>query len=336
VQRLARSLLLGVALAALLAGCPGTSAPLNDGGPAADAGGGDAGGGAAPGQAIFARMAGLWSGQAAQTPLGSFPEMSMDFRAEDSNWLFGRVDLDAENNLRYGFAVEDIAGQATVVYRNGGFFQGVLRDLTTQLMDFDDDAGVYHFCAAEQTCMYVDGGCIEEQGGCGFVDALLTFQSATSLVMNAHVNGAEHLIWTATQATPEPLPAPFPSPSTAQPSDASWPTMPQLSVTVSWSTALTAPTGVWVILSTMPCQTFTCTPSRTLTTSAPAGATSATLLFDQIHAGSYDANAVLDIAGTFSTTLTPTTGDGVALPDQSITVPATGQGTASLAIVDYL
>jgi hypothetical protein len=86
----------------------------------------------------------------------------------------------------------------------------------------------------------------------------------------------------------------------------------------------------------MPCETGNCTPSRTLLTSAPVGATSATLLFDQIHAGSYDANAVLDIAGTFSTTLTPTTGDGVALPDQPVTVPATGQGTATLAIVDYL
>jgi hypothetical protein len=286
-------------------------------------------------------MAGLWTGQAAQTPLGSFPEMNMDFRAADPSWLFGRVDLDDENSLRYGFAIEDIAGQATVVYRNGGYFQGVLRDLTTQLVDCDDDAGTYHFCAAEETCMYIDGGCFEEQGGCAFVDALFTFSSPTQMVFNAHVNGAEHLIWTVTRAKSRTLPAPFPADVTALPGDAGWPAMPQLSATVTWSTPLTAATPVWIILSDTPCgslgsTSFTCTPSRSISATAPVGATQVTVLFDQIHASSYDAVALLDIAGTFATTLSPGPGDGVSDPSVSVVVPATGQGLATLPIVFYL
>jgi hypothetical protein len=280
-------------------------------------------------------MAGLWSGQAAQTPLGSFPELAMDFRAADAHWLFGRVDLDAQNSLRYGFAVEDLPDGPTLVYRNGGYFQGVLRDTTTVLMDCDEDAGVYHFCAQSNACLYVDGGCIQENGGCPFIDALFTFESPTQLVFNAHVNGQEHLIWTATREETRTLPAPFPQDATPVAASADWPSMPELAATVSWASPLANPTDVWVILSDMPCATGSCTPSRTLLTLAPAGSTTATLMFQQIHAGSYDANALVDLAGSFETTLLPSAGDLISVPpDQTIAVPSSGEGTASLA-ADY-
>ncbi len=323
-----------------LTGCP-AGGKAGDGGASTGGGSAVADAGIIAGTQIFGRMAGLWTGQAAQTPLGSFPEMNMDFRAADPNWLFGRVDLDDENSLRYGFAIEDVAGQATVVYRNGGYFQDVLRDLTTQLVDCDDDAGTYHFCAAQETCMYIDGGCFEEQGGCSFVDALFTFSSPTQMVFNAHVNGAEHLIWTVTRAETRTIPSPFPSAPTPLPDDAGWPAMPQLLATVTWSSPLAAATPVWIILSDTPCgslgsTSFSCTPSRSISATAPAGATQVTVLFDQIHAGSYDAVALLDVAGTFATTLTPAPGDGVSDPSASVTVPASGQGTATLPIVFYL
>jgi hypothetical protein len=320
----------------LLVGCP--AAPTSpDGGKSNE----EDGGARVAGMALFGRMAGLWGGQAAQTPLGSFPEMYMDFRAADSEWLFGRVDLNATNSLRYGFAIEDIAGQPTVVYRNGGFFQATLRDLTTQLVDFDDTAGTYHFCAGEQICMYVNGTCVPEQGGCGFVDALFTFNAPDQMVFNAHVNGQEHLIWTTTRKETRTLPAPFPDDTSPVAADAGWPAMPQLSVRVTWTTALAAATDVWVILSDTPCAssgsaTFTCTPSRSISASAAAGATSVTVLFDQIHTGSYNAVALLDISGGFSVTLAPEPGDGVSNPSASIVVPASGEGTATLPIVFYV
>jgi hypothetical protein len=321
------------ALLGLLTGCaslPGGS----DGGSAVDAGSEAS----ASGQGLFGRLAGLWSGQAGQTPLGSFPEMNMDFRAADEHWLFGRVDLDAQNSLRYGFAYEDVAGGPSLVYRNGGYFQGTLRDLTVVLNDADEDAGTYHFCAQPDACMFVNDSCIPETGGCGFVDALFTFSAPDQLVFNAHVNGQEHLIWTAARKETRQLPTPFPVDATPQPADAGWPAMPQASLTVSWTAALAKPTGVWIILSETPCGSlgslgWSCTPSRALMTQAPAGATSATLLFDQLLAGAYNAVALVDAAGTFAMTLAPAPGDSVSDPAASIVVPASGQATATLPIV---
>ena len=295
---------------------------------------GSVGGAAVAGTQLFTRLAGLWSGQAGETPLGSFPLVNMEFRGVDGQWLFGRVDLDAQNSLRYGLSVEDLEGTPTLVYRNGGYFQGDLRDLTTQLADFDDDAGTYHFCAADPTCLYVNGICIPERGGCGFVDALFTFTAPGQLVFNAHVNGQEHEIWTASRKSTDALPSPFPSDPTPVSADGGWPLMPQLSVTVSWTTPLANATNAWVILSDTPCgTTFSCTPSRTLLTAADAGATSATLLFDQLHPGTYYANALLDVADDFELTLTPQPGDLVAIPeDQSIPISAVGLTSANLAV----
>jgi hypothetical protein len=189
--------------------------------------------------------------------------------------------------------------------------------------------------------MYIDGGCFEEQGGCSFVDALFTFSSPTQMVFNAHVNGAEHLIWTVTRAESRGLPASFPAAAAPIGGDAGWPALPQLAATVTWSTPLAAATDVWVILSDTPCgsltsTSFTCTPSRSISAVAPAGATQVTVLFDQIHPGSYDTVALVDIAGSFSVTLAPAAGDGVSDPSASVVVPASGQATATLPIVFYL
>ena len=301
-------------------------------GPSSDAG-------TVPGSAFFARMAGLWSGEAAQTPLGTFAEMNMDFRALDGTTLFGRVDLDPTDSLRYGFAYEEVDGVTTLVYRNGGYFQGIERDLTIPLVDSNDATGTYHFCAGSVCCMYVNSACVAETGGCNFVDATFTFTSPTELTFNALVQGKEHVLWTTQRKETRSLPSPFPATDSPQAADGGWPTMPQLSVTVSWSKPLTATTSIWVILSDVACfpnwtegdLTPSCTPSRSLSTPAPAGATSATLLFDQIHPGTYYANSVVDTAGSFATTLSPAPGEAASIPDQSVNVPAAGQGTLTLS-----
>ncbi len=294
------------------------------------------------GAGLFARLPGLWEGQAAQTPLGSFPEVIMDFRAADSHWLFGRTDLDSQNSLRFGFAVESVNGTPALVYRNGGYFNGLERDTDTVLVDADEDAGTYHFCAETSGCFFsVDGGCLPVTGGCGFVDAVFSFSAADQMVFNAHVNGQEHEIWTVTRKQTEAVASPSLANAAPLPTDAGWPDLPQLSVTVSWSSALAQATDVWVILSSTPCASlsspaFTCTPSRAIYGSAAAGATSIALEFDQILPGTYNAVALVDIAGNFQSTLSPAPGDGVSDPSATVTVPTTGAGTGSLAIVYYL
>jgi hypothetical protein len=71
--------------------------------------------------------------------------------------------------------------------------------------------------------------------------------------------------------------------------------------------------------------------------SAPAGATSATLPFNDILSGSYNAVALVDVAGGFGTTsLGPSAGDGVSDPSATTSVPASGQSSATLPIVYYL
>ena len=63
-------------------------------------------------------------------------------------------------------------------------------------------------------------------------------------------------------------------------------------------TPLASASDVWLALSHTACGvTFACTPSRTLATRAQVGATSVTLHLDQLHAGAYFANAVVDLNG---------------------------------------
>src|SRR6185437_14781263 len=50
--------------------------------------------GSVGGVGLFTRFGGLWNGSATMTPLGDFPSMPFDMRAEnDGHLLFGRVDL---------------------------------------------------------------------------------------------------------------------------------------------------------------------------------------------------------------------------------------------------
>ena len=280
--------------------------------------------GSVGGVGIFTRLDGLWNGSATMTPLGDFPQMPMDLRSENNgHLLFGRVDLDDQNALRFGFSIETVNGVDTVIFRNGGLFSGMSRDTRTSLVDFDETAGTYHFCA-------------ESSAGCGYVDAVFSFSDATHVTLNVHVNGAQHLVWTATREETRDMPNPFPSDLSSQGAGtADWPPLPELDVTVSWSPALTADADVWVVLSTTSCSnTGTgCNASRFMKAAAHAGDTSATLPMAQMHAGDYKANAVLDRNMDFEATLGPDHGDGVALPNRAVTVGATGTTTFAISIV---
>jgi hypothetical protein len=274
------------------------------------------------GLALMPALAGLWTGPATQTLLGDFPMMNVDFRAATEGMLFGRVDLDGENSLRLAFDVETIDGADVLVFRNGGLFSGMTRDTRNVLVDSDEAAGIYHFCAREA------------EGGCGYVDAVWTFDAATHVVLDVHVRGAPHLHWDARRAEARTVPLPFPASDAPQGSGTEpFPDMPALAVTVSWSTPLAAPADVWLILATTPCVSGTCVPSRWFRVGVDAGATSATMMLDQIHADSYRGTAVLDRNGDVATTLRPGPGDGVSIPDATIEIASTGTSSRSLSIV---
>lgn len=267
---------------------------------------------------LMHKLSGLWSGSGTMTPLGDFALMNMDFRAASGHVLFGRVDLDADNNLRFAFEVEDHGSGPQLVYRNGGYFLGILRDSRALLES--SDGTTWRFCSATQ--------------GCGYIDAKFTFAGEDKFVLDVDVKGKQHLWWDATRKETRALPEPFPSDLVPEASDAPFPTMPTLKVDVSWSDALAQDGEVWVILTTQPCDMqLNCVHSRSLRAAAATGAKSGTLLFDQIHPGSYKLTAVLDRNGNMAETLFPDMGDGLSLPNQDVQVAPSGESTAKAAIV---
>lgn len=279
----------------------------------------DTGGEAIVGVELMTRLGGLWTGTASMTPLGVFEPMNMDMRAADEHVLFSRVDLDAENSLRFAFSIETIAGTDQLVYRNGGYFGGLLRDTRTILESQTDDT--WRFCAVD--------------GGCDYIDALWELQSETELVFDVKVQGQQHVYWLAERVEARALPDPFPADHSAQGNgDAPFPEMPVLTVDVSWQDPLADPADVWVLLSVGDCPLMDfCDFSRSIRGTADAGATSLALTFEQIHGGAYKGNAILDRDQNLAETLFPGSGDAVSLPNQPVEIAAEGESNAALTVL---
>lgn len=291
---------------------------------ASSTGGGSSSGGAgnvAAGAVLVERLAGLWTGPATRTPLGDFALMNVDFRSVTDRTAFGRVDLDAENNLRFAFWIENHGSADTWIYRNGGYFTGLLRDTRTVLQEHDLASGTWRFCAL--------------QGGCAYVDALYDFDGDNALTFDVKVRGNQHVLWSASRLETRELPSPFPA--TDAPlggSEVPFPDMPRLEVTVQWTQALAAPADVWVALSVENCnlQAASCNVSRAIKTAADTGATSATVAFEQIHAGPYKAVALVDRNRNIGSVVAPDGVDGVSIPNSPLTVAPTGTTNATLTI----
>lgn len=272
-----------------------------------------------PGVSLLSRMAGLWSGPATQTPLGDFAQMNMDFRSPDNHSLFARCDLDSLDALRLMLSIETFDGQDQVVFRNGGYFQGMQRDDRTNLVAVAETESTYELCS--------------ESSGCGYIDARFSFPTSDQLLLNVKVKGNQHLTWTARRKETRDVGTPFPIDEGSQGlGTAPMPSLSQLRATVTWTSPLAAAGTVWVILSTTPCQSIDCTVSRSLSVSAPAGATSAAFSFDQLFDGSYYGLAIVDPDNTLNQTLVPSTGDSISIPNQVVMVPKSGQGTAAFTI----
>ena len=270
------------------------------------------------GAALLSRLGGLWSGSASQTPLGTFPIMNMDLRAADSRTLFSRTDLDAKNNLRFAFLVETHGGRDVLVFRNGGYFQGILRDTRAALLDVTGSR--YRFCAVER--------------GCDYLQAVWDLTSETELLLDVKVRGQQHVYWPARRVETRPVPQPFPVDFSSQGTgDSPFPRMPTLTIDVLFNGAIGADADVWVILSEKGCMLDGCVQSRQLMTTAASGSTHVELSFEQLHPGDYQAMALLDRNRTFATTLQPSRGDGITWPlNQLVTATGTGASQATLRI----
>ncbi|MEM7159162.1 MAG: hypothetical protein AAF799_40370 [Myxococcota bacterium] len=273
------------------------------------------------GPALLRRLPGLWVAPVtSMTSVGNFPIMAMDIRPADDRTLFSRVDLDADNNLRFAFAIEDVDGEPTLVFRNGGEFLGILRDTRTRLVEHDPDAETWRFCAIT--------------GGCGYVEATIEL-SDDQLTLAADVLSRPHMFWEGQLAEERPTDGDFPyDPSPGQ-SDDPFPAMPTLRATLSWLEPLTEPADAWILLSATECGLApgSCTPSRFIHAFAAAGSTSIELSLEQIHPGDYSANAVLDRNGNLAASLLPDSGDLVSLPNQPVTVADLGESSASLMLL---
>lgn len=325
---------------ALLAGCAADDAPGSDGletdggdetlGASSDATG--TGGGATAGTdgtggtiddpevALMQRLGGLWVAPVTSwSSAGSFSTMNMDIRPADDRVLFSRVDLDADNALRFAFSLETHGGQTALVFRNGGLFQGVVRDTRTQLVEHDPEAETWRFCAIA--------------GGCMYVEAVFDFDGDDAFTMHVQVLGMDHVRWSPTRLEDRDASS-FPADPEPNAADAPFPEMPTARIQLSWGEPLQEATEAWVILTTTDCgfAPGSCTPSRFMRVGAPAGATQAELVLDQLHPGDYKVNAVLDRNGNLGATLFPDAGDSVSLPNQSLQVDRSGETTATFSI----
>lgn len=337
-------------LTLVLAGCPGSEDPMGDttapstttldddsgtsgSGEAtgtadgADSTGGDAESTGQPPSEDAAveflrRLPGLWVAPVtSMTSVGDFPIMAMDIRPVDDRTLFSRVDLDADNNLRFAFVIEQHDGAPTLVFRNGGYFLGFLRDTRTTLVEHDPQAQTWRFCAVT--------------AGCDYVDARFSLASDDVLTLSTDVMGRPHMHWEGVLREERPLDGDFPyDPSPGQ-ADDPFPPMPSLRVTLSWTDPVAASVDAWIILSTTECALLpgSCYPSRFARVTAPAGATEVELVLEQIHAGDYFATAMLDNNGNLAGTLFPDAGDLVSLPNQAVEVADRGESTASLSLL---
>jgi hypothetical protein len=284
---------------------PGDSGPSSDEGPDLE-----------DGRLLVTQLSGLWSGPARQTVLGDFPLMNMDLRAVGDDAVFGRVDLDADNNLRFAFVVEDHGEGPELVYRNGGYFQGILRDSRARLISADPATGTWRFCSIPQ--------------GCGYIDALFELDG-DALIVDVDVRGQKHMVWDAARLEERDAPVNLLAAESAGAPDQAFPTLGEATLNLSWSAGVTDGAQVLVGLSTEQCPlnpTSPCDTSRWYVVDLDAGLTEASAPIEQLHEGRYYLNAVLDLGGDGL----PSVSDYVSLPNQVLDVQTGNEATASLSL----
>jgi hypothetical protein len=167
---------------------------------------------------FFHRIVGKWTGNnnaSRPTPI-TFP-MTVDMVAVGESLIFGEYEVDAQNNVLWGFNIETYDGEDVLSYRNGGYLLGLLRDTRAKLVEHDEARGYYRFCAVKE-----HGGPVD---GCNYVDARYTFVSDDEMIFEVTTrSGQPHVRWEARRVEKHELPTPFPATIASQgQGEAPWP-----------------------------------------------------------------------------------------------------------------
>jgi hypothetical protein len=155
------------------------------------------------------RVVGKWSGMNQSGPLGTTFPMVVDFAPSSVSFMYGKLTLDAQNNVVWGFNIETYSGKDVLAYRNGGFLGGAKRDTRLQLIEYDAAKAYYRFCAVKEQGFPVDG--------CNYIDARYTFSAPDKMLFVVTTQaGKPHVNWDATRIEKHVLPDPFPASITSQ------------------------------------------------------------------------------------------------------------------------
>jgi hypothetical protein len=155
------------------------------------------------------RVVGKWSGMNQSGPLGTTFPMTVDFAPSSASFMYGKLTLDAQNNVVWGFNIETYGSKDVLAYRNGGFLGGAKRDTRLQLIEYDAAKAYYRFCAVKEQGLPVDG--------CNYIDARYTFSAPDKMLFVVTTrSGKPHVNWDATRIEKHVLPDPFPASITSQ------------------------------------------------------------------------------------------------------------------------
>jgi hypothetical protein len=162
------------------------------------------------------RVAGKWTGMNQSGPLGSAFPMTVEF-APNTGFMYGKLQLDPQNTVVWGFNIETYGGKDVLAYRNGGYLGGAKRDSRLQLIEYDAAKAYYRFCAVKEQGLPVDG--------CNYIDARYTFTAPDKMLFVVTTRaGKPHVHWDATRTETRPLPDPFPPTVVSQgQGEAPWP-----------------------------------------------------------------------------------------------------------------
>jgi hypothetical protein len=169
------------------------------------------------GAEFLRRIAGTWTGINSNTPIGFDFPLTVSFAPSSDSFMFGKFEIDPENNVLWGFNVENYGNGDVLAYRNGGYLLGLRRDSRTALVEYDTEGGYYRFCAVKESGFPVDG--------CNYIDARYTFSAPDRMLFEVFTRGTDpHVHWEAARVEAPALDERFPA-SLASQGDGSvaWP-----------------------------------------------------------------------------------------------------------------
>jgi hypothetical protein len=163
------------------------------------------------------RIAGKWTGMNQSGPLGAAFPMTVEF-APNTGFMYGKLQMDPQNTVVWGFNIETYGGKDVLAYRNGGYLGGARRDSRLQLVEYDAAKAYYRFCAVKESGIPVDG--------CNYIEAKYTFTAPDKMlfVVTTRPERKPHVHWDATRTETRPVPDPFPASIASQgQGEAPWP-----------------------------------------------------------------------------------------------------------------